>query len=177
MIDLRKKALPNTIMVGGRAFSIYTDFRLWLRYEIEASRLKKGETIDVSYLFKNEMPERISLQELSVFANPPAILPRHIDSANDDIMLDFEIDADLIYAAFMGQYGIDLLEVDMHWHKFLALLSGVNDSTRLREIMGYRAYDKNQKGDQYEKQKKAWRIERVIEDDPEEAERFESLFK
>ena len=176
MIDLTKKALPNTIMVGGKAFSIYTDFRIWLKFEIECSKLKKGETIDVSYLFKNEMPASVSIQELKAFSNPVSILPRQVDS-NEEIMLDFELDADLIFSAFWGQYGIDLTEVDLHWYKFLALLSGINDSTKLREVMGYRAYDKNQKGDQYEKMKRIWRIERNFEDDPEEAERFESLFK
>ena len=56
MIDLTQKALPNTVMVGGRAYSIYTDFRLWMRFEIAVNKLRKGETIDISYLFKNEMP-------------------------------------------------------------------------------------------------------------------------
>lgn len=34
MIDLTKKALPNTITVDGRAYSIYTDFRVWMQFEI-----------------------------------------------------------------------------------------------------------------------------------------------
>ena len=49
MIDLTKKALPNTVMVGGRAYSIYTDFRVWMRFEIAVSKLKRGEKIDISY--------------------------------------------------------------------------------------------------------------------------------
>jgi len=35
MIDLTKKVLPNTVMVGGRAFRIDTDYRTWLRFLIE----------------------------------------------------------------------------------------------------------------------------------------------
>ena len=62
MIDLTKKALPNTVMVGGRAYSIYTDFRLWMSFEISVSKMKRGETIDISYLFKNDMPSYCDLR-------------------------------------------------------------------------------------------------------------------
>lgn len=55
MIDLTKRALPNTVVVGGKAYSIYTDFRLWMRFEIAVGKLQRGETLDISYLFKNDM--------------------------------------------------------------------------------------------------------------------------
>lgn len=54
MIDLTKKALPNTVTVDGKAYSIYTDFRVWIRFLEEAKKMTpKG--IDVSYLFKNDI--------------------------------------------------------------------------------------------------------------------------
>ena len=174
MIDLTKKALPNTITVNGKAYSIYTDYRLWLRFMIDVSEKTSG--FDVSYLFKNEMPQRINISDLMVFASPKNELPRHIEHS-DDILIDFRLDADLIYSAFMGQYGIDLIEVDnLHWHKFLALLSGITNGTKLADVMGYRSYNKNRKGDPYEKMKKAWKIEKNIVDDQEEAEEFEKYF-
>ena len=124
MMDLTRKALPNTVMVGGRAYSIYTDFRLWMRFEIAVSKLKRGETIDIAYLFKNEHPAFCDLRELFKFSRPESPLPRPISHSNV-IALDYELDADLIYAAFLGQYGIDLVDVtELHWHKFLALLNG-----------------------------------------------------
>lgn len=160
MIDLTQKALPNTVMVGGRAYSIYTDFRLWMRFEIAVNKLRKGETIDISYLFKNDMPVYCNLTELFIFSRPQSPLPRSI-SHSDMIILDYELDANLIYAAFLGQYGIDLCEVkELHWHKFLALLGGVNESTKLHEVMGYRCYEKsNDKKDPYEELRRAWEIE------------------
>lgn len=174
MIDLTKKALPNTITVDGKAYSIYTDYRVWLRFTIDAENNKGG--FDVSYIFKNTMPERVKISDLMVFASPQNELPRKLDSSNE-ILLDFKLDADLIYSAFMGQYGIDLLEVDLHWHKFLALLSGITEGTKLAEVMGYRGYNKNNsKGDPYEKMKRAWRIEKEIDDNSEDAEEFERLF-
>ena len=174
MIDLTKKALPNTITVDGKAYSIYTDYRLWLRFMIDVEEKQAG--FDVSYLFKNDMPPRISINNLMEFASPRNELPRKVEHS-DEILLDFKLDSDLIYSAFMGQYGIDLIEVnEMHWHKFLALLSGITNGTKLADVMGYRSYNKNQKGDPYEKMKKAWKIEKITADNQKEAEEFEKLF-
>lgn len=54
----------------------------------------------------------------------------------------FEYDANLIYSAFLSQYGIDLNEIDyLHWWKFKSLFEGLNDDNRICEIMGYRAVD------------------------------------
>lgn len=179
-MDLTRKALPNTVVVGGRAFSIYTDFRPWLRFEIEVSKMRRGDTIDISYLFKNDMPEYCDLTELFVFSRPESPLPRPMNHSNA-IVLDYELDSDLIYAAFLGQYGIDLFEVkDLHWHKFLALLKGLNDSTVLSKVMGYRSYEKrnNENIDPYEELRRAWEIEPPISEEEQlELDEFSNLFQ
>ena len=54
-MDLTKKDLPNVVWIKGRPFSIYTDFRVWMRFEIETGKIREGESLDISYLFKNEM--------------------------------------------------------------------------------------------------------------------------
>ena len=180
MMDLTKKALPNTVTVGGRAYSIYTDFRLWMRFEISVSNMKRGETIDISYLFKNDMPSYCDLRELFVFSRPESPLPRRI-SHSDVIAIDYELDSDLIYAAFLGQYGIDVCEVEeLHWHKFLALLRGLSESTKLREVMGYRCYEKSTDKDKdvYEELRRAWEIEPPISaEEQAELDEFSNLFK
>ena len=178
MMDLTMKSLPNTVSVGGRDFSVYTDFRLWMRFEIAVSKMRRGEEIDVSYLFKNDMPNYCDIRELLVFSRPRSVLPRPIGQRNV-ISLDYEIDAELIYSAFLGQYGIDLFEVEeLHWHKFLALLKGLNESTKLREVMGYRCYEKNtdKNRDVYEELHRAWEIERISVEEQEEIDKFSNLF-
>ena len=179
MMDLTKKALPNTVMVGGRAYSIYTDFRLWMSFEISVNKLKRGDTIDISYLFKNDMPPYCDLIDIFAFSRPESPLPRPISHRNV-ITIDYELDADLIYAAFLGQYGIDLFEVEeLHWHKFLALLGGLNESTKLREVMGYRCYDKStdKDRDMYEELRRAWEIEPPMsEDEQAELDDFNKMF-
>lgn len=174
MIDLTSRALPNTVNVNGRPFSINTDFRLWMRFEIEVAR---GDfPINTSYLFRSEVPKFCRIDELMVFSRPKQELPR---SLGDDstIVIDYEYDADYIYAAILGQYGIDLFEVEeLHWHKFLALIRGLNESTRMREIMGYRCYKKNtdKNTDQLERLRYAWEVDRSISN--KEIKEFSDLF-
>lgn len=54
---------------------------------------------------------------------------------------DLKQDAEFIYASFMQEYGIDLIEQQgkLHWKKFNALLNGLRDKTRFKEIVGIRA--------------------------------------
>lgn len=177
MMDLTKKDLPNVVRIDGRPFSVYTDFRRWMRFEIEVGKLRKGEHIDISYLFINDMPEYCDMRELFAFSRPESPLPRSMGGSNA-VLLDYELDADYIYSAFLGQYGIDLLEVkELHWHKFLALLKGLKADEMICRIMGYRAYEKSDsQKDIYEEQKRAWEIERISPDMQRELDMFSSMF-
>lgn len=179
MIDLTKKALPNVINIKGVPFVIKTDYRLWLRFMIDFQKLTdKKATLEVGYLFDGECPRACSYLDLLQFAAPKNELPRPIDTT-DAITLDYELDSDLIYAAFLGQYGIDLVDIEyLHWHKFLALIAGLNEDTRLREVMGYRCYKKSNRKpeEQYERLKLAWQIERETEYQDEELDAFSALF-
>lgn len=180
MMDLTQRGLPNVVMINGSPFSIYTDFRLWMRFEIEAGKLKQGQVIDISYLFKNDMPRYCNIPDLYTFSRPYNPLPRQVGHQSDVITLDYELDSDLIYAAFLGQYGIDLVDIEeLHWHKFLALLKGLNEDTRLREVMGYRCYEKstNSNRDIYAELRRSWEIERITENDQEEIDLFNSYFQ
>lgn len=52
----------------------------------------------------------------------------------------FQQDAPAIYASFMEQYGIDLIEEQgrLHWDKFKALLDGLGPDTQFRRIIAIR---------------------------------------
>lgn len=66
----------------------------------------------------------------------------------------FEYDAELIYSAFLSQYGIDLQDIDnLHWWKFKSLFDGLKDDNKICEIMGYRAIDLSKIKDKDEKKK------------------------
>lgn len=178
MMDLTQRGMPNVVEIGGIPYSIYTDFRVWMKFEISVSKMQPTDRIDIGYLFKNERPIYCNLPELFAFSRPISPLPRQISHSNV-ITLDYELDADLIYAAFLGQYGIDLMEIkELHWHKFLALLKGLNESTRLREVMGYRCYEKSEdkERDIYAEMRRAWEIERITVEEQAKIEKFSNYF-
>lgn len=178
MIDLTRKSMPNTVTVNGRDFSVYTDFRVWMRFEISLTEHRGQSYIPIGYLFKNEKPTKCDVSDLLVFSRPERILPRQTrGTASEVVALDFKIDADLIYAAFLQQYGVDLVDVpELHWHKFLAMLHGLK-GTKLDEVIGYRCYEKqtDHKIDPYEELREAWALERPLS--PEEEKELEEFNK
>ena len=54
-------------------------------------------------------------------------------------LISYIKDDALIYAAFLQQYGIDLADSEIHWHKFRALLDGLTEDTQLVKVMRYRS--------------------------------------
>ena len=144
MIDLTKKRMQSSVLVGGRDYAIKTDFRWWLCF---ARTLKESRLLaDFDFMYENaNAPEDrgAGFEELARFYNPPSPLPRP-DGSGGERVVDFAQDADMIFAAFMEQYGIDLTEADLHWHKFLALFRGLH-GTKMNEVMGYRCYDEGDK--------------------------------
>ncbi|WP_394136855.1 Gp15 family bacteriophage protein [Cytobacillus oceanisediminis] len=53
---------------------------------------------------------------------------------------DFDQDAAFIYASFLQDYKMDLFEMQgkLHWEKFLALLEGLSDDTKFKEVVSIR---------------------------------------
>lgn len=143
MIDLRKKRLPDSLVVNGEAFLIDTDFRTWIAWghEIEIGNQPPN------YIFPTgeEMPEDPSwVFEAIEFLNAPNSTPRDRKSSPSKARIyDFVEDGEYIVASFQQAYGIDLTdpELDMHWHRFKALFAGLPSDTKMAQIMGFRGYD------------------------------------
>ena len=90
----------------------------------------------LNLLIEGPHPEEADLLDavfLTIFPQDPPV--------EKEPVLDFVQDADLIYAAFVQAYGIDLHKEarTMHWCKFVQLLKGIPASTRLAERMRLRA--------------------------------------
>lgn len=79
-------------------------------------------------------------------------------------LFDFEDDGEYIYASFLADYGIDLINQrgKLPWPRFLALFEGLTNKTKIREVMRIRDMDlpkpngKNQKEIQELMQLKAY---------------------
>lgn len=168
MLDLKMKGLPNAIAAHGQAFLLNTDFRVWLDYPRLIAE-------DLGSLFADSTPI-LTLEvadQLDVFYNPPKDVPR--GSGSGAPVVDWEIDADLIYAAFRQAYGIDLLVADLHWHEFKALFDALPDDTLMVRVIQWRSYKGSDK-DMLEL-KNTWALpEKLTEEEQQAVDEFNELF-
>lgn len=83
----------------------------------------------------------------------------------DDAKMDFEQDADAIYASFLMDYGIDLFDVPfLHWRKFCTLLAGLSERSALMCRIQLREFDTTHlKGREKAKVEKAKRRVQLVE--------------
>lgn len=182
MIDLKKAGLPEAVEVEGSLYYIQTSFKYWLRF-LELLENKDVTPNDFDFMYRNSKPSnrQDGLLALMQFCNPPEVLPRFKESDGDGKIVDYIIDADYIYAAFMEQYCIDLITSNMHWYKFQALFRGLHD-TKLNEIIGYRLYKHTSgKKDSYvrrmEKLRSAWQLPTDIDENDEDLKDFENKLR
>lgn len=178
MFTLQKAKLPQAVEVGGSFYKIHTNFKYFLRLG-DLLKQKTAGLKDFDFMYIDKIPpSRLEgIRALVEFMNPPRELPRTRGKGGERV-LDYEIDAPYIYAAFMEQYGIDLIETRLHWYKFVALLHGLHD-TELNKIINARLYKPNGKNSEYEKaQQKQYEAWRLPEEEPDEAlDEFLNQFK
>lgn len=185
MLDLfkNKKELPDSIYLDdGSSYLIQTDYKYWILFYRYCRMHAKLTDFLVMFPYEKPAPEQLqeAFQKLIEFANPPKTIPRSTGKESSEIILDYDIDADYIYAAFMEQYHINLLDdnLKMHWYEFSVLLSCLHDC-KLTEIIGYRCYQPSN-NTSYEKQmkalKEAWKIEAEEKQIDKDLEYFNSLF-
>lgn len=53
-------------------------------------------------------------------------------------VIDYKFDSMHIFSSFMLAYGIDLTKSKLHWWKFMALLSGLPEDTKMSQILSIR---------------------------------------
>lgn len=134
--------LTDAVLIDGDFFRVYTDFRTWIGFD-------KIMSSDIPYVEKCVKAVKLCYIEL----------PPRLDKAAEALMsfyaygeteknckkskplFDFEKDFGYIYASFLSEYGIDLFDVDLHWHKFLYLLRALGDESVFKKIIGYRGAD------------------------------------
>lgn len=146
-MSLLTETLPEHLVISGKKCKINTDFKTWLKFSkiISESDFNAESTLRVFRCVFQELPPnlmealgaviRFYTQEPEIKAKPTG------NSYNSKRYFDFEVDADLIYAAFMQQYSIDLCEADMHWWKFKALFRGLSEDTHFIKVIQYRCMD------------------------------------
>ncbi|MBF0965751.1 MAG: hypothetical protein HXK09_01015 [Actinomyces bouchesdurhonensis] len=153
-MNLLIDGLPDSVEIAGQEVSIDTSFRTGILFEemmLDGSMddMEKLRTsLDLyfpSYDFDLDVvPEAVAA--LLWFYRCGADGESKEDSQSGtpakDPPYSYEYDADYIYAAFLGSYGIDLARASLHWWQFRALFRSLPEDTQFMKIVGYRSVDK-----------------------------------
>ena len=141
MFDISKQ-LPNYFTYNGKKYKLNLAF---------------DNIINMFDLFKTDILVSGEIAQFvleMLIVNPIGVKSDAIDmifndyiniakKSNDNSMrvLDYKQDSMYIYSSFMADYGIDLFEQQgkLHWWKFVSLLSGLSEKSKMREIMGIRS--------------------------------------
>ncbi len=184
MIDLAKKVLPSAVEADGFFYAVKTDFHYWIRFSQMVK--EKHIPVDFDFLYDGKIPpDRMKgIDALTAFCYPHRELPRVLqESGNDDtICYDYAVDSDLIFSAFIQQYGINLIESSMHWYEFRALFDGLQ-GTKFNEVVKYRLWQrppgKLSEYDRYmQRMQESWRIvPDATEEERKVMNNFESRLK
>ena len=140
---------PDHVTIGDTEYRINSDFRVSILFELlisdpevpddrkllQALRLYYGDDIPT------DIPEAIRM--IKWFYGGGKKLKDEENKAEDEEekasaeppSFSFEHDAPYIYSAFLQQYGIDLVEEDLHWWKFRALLVSLTEDCKFVKIV------------------------------------------
>lgn len=156
------EGLPDTVMVSGRPFPIFTDWRDWVRFASMLSDRDLTEEELVSGMmawYSGDVPGDIAaaVQGLVWFYragdggawadadSQSYSRARDKSGIGKAPCFDYAFDAPYLYAAFRECYGIDLLRIpSLHWWEFKWLFNGLPEECALVKRIGIRATDLNQ---------------------------------
>lgn len=162
-------SLPETVEVDGREFSINSDFRTGILFELliyddeVKPEDKVAQIFDLYFEGDPDVPRtKAAVDALLAFyrcekhENKAAkrLAKRTNGGQQPKRIYDFEHDDAYIYAAFLSEYGIDLNDIEyLHWWKFSAMFSALGDDQKICKIMGYRAADLSKIKNKQEKER------------------------
>lgn len=143
---------PTKIEVGGLFYEIDADFRTGIAFELlmldeEFTEMEKASRALELYFPQIPEDEEQAMEKILWFylcgrEDTKEEENEETESAPKNIVYSYEYDAGSIYAAFMSQYGIDLVEIPfLHWWKFKALFHALDENLEFMKIMRYRAVD------------------------------------
>ena len=142
--------LPETVEIEGTEYAIETNFRTFILFEMmmqdpelsDAEKARQG--LELVY---PEIPENLDAAVdglLWFYAGGKRWREKRAGAVEGTTgvqrIYSFEHDDDYIYSAFLTQYHIDLQDIEyLHWWKFKALFSALEERHEFVKIMRYRS--------------------------------------
>ena len=142
-------ALPHDVEIDGVRHAIDPGFRAMVRFELmmqdntlsDESKIIRG----LCAFYVDRVPDNVgkAVERLIWFYRCGGQEAGSTKQTGRAAMraYSFEHDADMIYAAFFDQYGIDLQQADLHWWQFKAMFRALRNDNEFVKIMGYRSMD------------------------------------
>lgn len=131
----------------GREYDFHSDFREWMRLETLLTDTDIPDDIRgrlmYDLIFPAKKPPFDEALRFIIHFHECGRKPRGKSSkGTGKLCYSYEYDSDLIYAAFMQAYHIDLYDIPyLHWWKFRAMFLALPEETKLRKVMGWRETD------------------------------------
>ncbi|CEK40343.1 bacteriophage Gp15 family protein [Clostridioides difficile] len=145
--------LPESVEIDGKEYKINTDFRISILFEMliqdnSISDEEKGENALLLYYPVIPANTTMAIDKIIWFYSCGK-KENNVDDgyqggagSSKSQIYSYDHDDEYIYSAFLGQYGIDLQDIEkLHWWKFKALFKSLKEDTEIVKIMGYRAMD------------------------------------
>ena len=131
--------LPDSVTVNGRRYRLDLDFRNVLRMMdvMDRKDLLPGARAYVALKCVMKRPPKDAAPVLA--AVNALLFPARKKSEKREKLTDLKQDADLIRAAFLQSYGVNLWRDRLHWFEFSGLLACIPGGSRYADIIGIRA--------------------------------------
>lgn len=155
--------VPKHIKIDDKEYKINTDFRISIMFELlmqDKTLTTREKSLIALDLYYPEPPHDLprAIEKISWFYSCGKVYDEaNVTDEKDDTknksspIYSFEYDDELIFAAFLSQYGINLQRIThLHWWEFKSLFKGLETSSKIVEIMNIRGMkiDKNMSKEQ-----------------------------
>ena len=170
MLAISQEELPTRIIADDLEIPVSADFRSWIKADLimKDRQIPKEAKLPVICQYIGLDLSRLDVTIPDLWAGIFKFYmceqePRgEAVSSSSATAYRFDCDWWLIYAAFVQQYGINLLTADLHWFEFRALLDGLTEQTQFIKVVQARLRDtsklKGEEKAQAEKLKRYWKV-------------------
>nr|DAZ24295.1 MAG TPA: hypothetical protein [Caudoviricetes sp.] len=170
MLAISQEELPTRIIADDLEIPVSADFRSWIKADLimKDRQIPKEAKLPVicQYIGLDLSRLDVTIPDLwaGIFKFYMCEQEPKGESVNSSKATAYRFDCDwwLIYAAFIQQYGINLLRADLHWFEFRALLDGLTEQTQFIKVVQARLRDtsklKGEEKAQAEKLKRYWKV-------------------
>lgn len=170
MLAISQEELPTRITADDLEIPVSADFRSWIKADLilKDRQIPKEAKLPVicQYIGLDLTNLDVTIPDLwaGIFKFYMCEQEPRGEAVSSSRATAYRFDCDwwLIYAAFIQQYGINLLAADLHWFEFRALLDGLTEQTQFIKVVQARLRDtsklKGEEKAQAEKLKRYWRV-------------------